>query len=70
LFPLFILFSRKKKLIGVIDGMTQKERDIDVPSKRKLIGVTDDTSRKEKQRKNHCMIRCTKERFVASFCQW
>jgi hypothetical protein len=24
LFPLFILFSRKEKLIGVIDGMTQK----------------------------------------------
>jgi hypothetical protein len=25
LFPFFILFSRKEKLIGVIDDMTQKE---------------------------------------------
>jgi hypothetical protein len=48
LFPFFILFSRKKKLIGVMDGVTQKEilwcsRDIDAQNKGKLIGMIDDT---------------------------
>jgi hypothetical protein len=51
LFPLFIPFSRKEKLIDVIDGMTQKERYIDVQSKEKLIGVIDDSSKKGKTRK-------------------
>jgi hypothetical protein len=53
-FPLFIIFSRKEKLIGVIDCMTQKEilrnskeRYIYVQSKEKLIGVIDGSSRKE-----------------------
>jgi hypothetical protein len=39
LFPLFILFSRKEKLIGVIDSMTQKEQNIDEQIKVKLITV-------------------------------
>jgi hypothetical protein len=51
LFPFFILFSRKEKLVGVIDGMTQKKRDIYVQSNGKLIGVIDNTSRKGKTRK-------------------
>jgi hypothetical protein len=51
LFPLFILFSRKEKLIGVIDSMIQKEQNIDKQIKVKLIIVIDDSSRKRKTRK-------------------
>jgi hypothetical protein len=77
LFPFFINFSRKEKLIDLIDGKTQRKcsgtqnkRDIDVQSKGKLIGVIDATSRRGKLRKESLCDSIKYERIIASFCQW